>query len=50
MRLIEVRQDLILGEEGQAEWAAHLARVVADVLQSAQGLHQIENHGSHTGN
>ena len=47
--LIEVRQDLILGEEGQAEWAAHLARVVTDVLQSAPGLHTIEHHGSHTG-
>lgn len=47
--LIEVRQDLILGEEGQAEWAAHLARAVSDVLQSAEGLHRIENHGSHTG-
>ncbi|MEM9591728.1 MAG: N-formylglutamate amidohydrolase [Pseudomonadota bacterium] len=46
--LIEVRQDLILGEEGQAEWAAHLARVLSDVLQSADGLHHIENHGSHT--
>jgi predicted N-formylglutamate amidohydrolase len=47
--LVEVRQDLILGEEGQAAWGAHLARVVSDVLQSAEGLHRIENHGSHTG-
>ena len=45
--LIEVRQDLILGKEGQTEWAAHLARVVSDVLQSVDGLHRIENHGSH---
>jgi predicted N-formylglutamate amidohydrolase len=47
--LIEVRQDLILAEEGQAEWAAHLARVVTDVLRTAPGLHRIEHHGSNTG-
>jgi predicted N-formylglutamate amidohydrolase len=47
--LIEVRQDLILGEEGRAEWAAHLARVATDVLRSAPGLHCIEHHGSNTG-
>ncbi len=47
--LIEVRQDLILGEQGQAEWAAHLARVVSGVLQSTDGLNTIEYHGSHTG-
>lgn len=47
--LVELRQDLILGEDGQAEWAAHLARVVSDVLRSTPGLHQIEHHGSTTG-
>lgn len=47
--LIEVRQDLILGEAGQAEWAAHLARVVSGVLRSTNGLNAIEHHGSHTG-
>jgi predicted N-formylglutamate amidohydrolase len=47
--LIELRQDLIFGAEGQAEWAGHLARVVRDVLGSAPGLHDIEHHGSHTG-
>lgn len=47
--LIELRQDLILAEEGQAEWAAHLARVVTDVLNSAPGLNAIEHHGSNTG-
>jgi predicted N-formylglutamate amidohydrolase len=47
--LIEVRQDLILSEEGQAAWAAHLARTITDVLCSAPGLHTIEHHGSKTG-
>jgi predicted N-formylglutamate amidohydrolase len=47
--LIELRQDLIFGAEGQAEWAGHLARVVREVLGSAPGLHDIEHHGSHTG-
>jgi len=47
--LIELRQDLILSEEGQAEWAAHLARVVTDVLSSAPDLNRIEHHGSMTG-
>ena len=46
--LIELRQDLILAAEGQAEWASHLARVVRDVLRSARGLHEIEHHGSNT--
>ena len=47
--LIELRQDLIFGAEGQAEWAGHLARVVREVLGSAPGLHDIEHHGSYTG-
>lgn len=47
--LVEVRQDLILAEEGQAEWAAHLARVVHEVLHSAPKLHEIAYHGSRTG-
>jgi predicted N-formylglutamate amidohydrolase len=47
--LIELRQDLILAAEGQAEWASHLARVVQEVLQTARGLHAIEHHGSRTG-
>jgi predicted N-formylglutamate amidohydrolase len=47
--LVEVRQDLILAEEGQAEWGAHLARVLDDVLRAAPGLHRIEHHGSNTG-
>jgi len=47
--LIEVRQDLILAAEGQWEWAHHLARVVAEVLRTEPGLHEIEHHGSNTG-
>jgi predicted N-formylglutamate amidohydrolase len=47
--LVELRQDLMLSEEGQAEWAAHLARVVTDVLNSAPDLNRIEHHGSMTG-
>jgi len=47
--LIELRQDLILAPEGQAEWAGHLARVVREVLRSARGLHEIEYHGSNVG-
>lgn len=47
--LIEVRQDLILSEEGQGKWAAHLARTITDVLHAAPGLNRIEHHGSETG-
>jgi predicted N-formylglutamate amidohydrolase len=47
--LVEVRQDLILGEAGQAQWAAHLARTIKDVLNAAPGLHDIEHYGSNTG-
>ena len=49
--LIEVRQDLILGPEGQAEWGELLAGVVRKVLASrdlAARLHDIERYGSHT--
>ena len=47
--LVEVRQDLILSEEGQGIWAAHLARTITDVLNATPGLHTIEHHGSETG-
>ncbi|MGH6736035.1 MAG: N-formylglutamate amidohydrolase [Methyloceanibacter sp.] len=47
--LIEVRQDLILSEEGQAEWAAQLARVVREALRAGPRLHAIEHYGSMTG-
>ena len=49
--LIEVRQDLILGPEGQKEWGELLAGVVRKVLSSADlahRLHAIERYGSHT--
>jgi predicted N-formylglutamate amidohydrolase len=47
--LIEVRQDLILGPEGQADWALRLAGVLGKVLSDAGGvLHAVELHGSFT--
>jgi predicted N-formylglutamate amidohydrolase len=46
--LIEVRQDLILGPEGQAEWAIRLADVLRKVMRSGGPLHAIELHGSYT--
>jgi predicted N-formylglutamate amidohydrolase len=47
--LIEVRQDLILGPEGQAEWAMRLAQALRKVLDGeGSALHAIELHGSFT--
>jgi predicted N-formylglutamate amidohydrolase len=46
--LIEVRQDLVLGPEGQAEWAKHLAEVLRKVMRLGGPLHAIELHGSYT--
>jgi predicted N-formylglutamate amidohydrolase len=49
--LIEVRQDLILGPEGQKEWGELLAGVVRKVLSCADlapRLCAIERYGSHT--
>ena len=47
--LVEVRQDLILGPEGQAEWATRLARALGKVLSDAGAtLHTVELHGSIT--
>lgn len=49
--LVELRQDLILGPEGQAEWAEHLAGVMRGVLEAAETaprLHAIQHYGSHT--
>jgi predicted N-formylglutamate amidohydrolase len=48
--LIEVRQDLILGPEGQAEWAMRLAQVLRKVMRLGGPLHAIELHGSYTDN
>jgi predicted N-formylglutamate amidohydrolase len=47
--LVEVRQDLILGPETQAEWATRLAQVMRKVLSdTGSALHAIELHGSFT--
>ena len=46
--LVEVRQDLILSPEGQAEWAQRLAEVLRRVLAAEAALHAIELHGSNT--
>jgi predicted N-formylglutamate amidohydrolase len=47
--LIEVRQDLILAEEGQTEWAMQLARALRKVMQErGNALQAIELHGSYT--
>jgi predicted N-formylglutamate amidohydrolase len=44
--LIEVRQDLILAEEGQAEWGGRLAEALSQVMRAGGPLHAIELHGS----
>lgn len=41
--LVELRQDLILAEDGQAEWGGRLALALAEVMQAGGAL-----HGSHT--
>jgi predicted N-formylglutamate amidohydrolase len=47
--LVELRQDLILGPEGQAEWAERLSRVLRKVLdETGAALHAIELHSSYT--
>ena len=47
--LVELRQDLILGPEGQAEWAERLSRVLRKVLdETGAALHAIELHGAYT--
>ena len=49
--LVEIRQDLILSPEGQAEWASHLAAVLRGILKDrtlAPGLHAMVHHGSAT--
>ena len=47
--LVEVRQDLILGPEGQKQWAMRLAKALDKVPKETAGaLHAIELHGSHT--
>lgn len=47
--LVELRQDLILGPDGQAEWATRLATVLRKVLdETGSAMHAIELHGSYT--
>jgi predicted N-formylglutamate amidohydrolase len=47
--LIEVRQDLILAPEGQAEWAKRLAGALRQAMQQrGSALHAVELHGSLT--
>jgi predicted N-formylglutamate amidohydrolase len=49
--LIEIRQDLVRGEDGQREWAQRLARIMTPLLQApgaAAKLNTIEHYGSHT--
>ncbi len=47
--LIELRQDLILSEEGQGEWAERLASVLEQVLgERAADLHAVASYGSYT--
>lgn len=49
--LIEVRQDLILAPEGQAEWGDRLAGVLRAIMQDedlASELHRVQPFGSYT--
>ena len=47
--LVEIRQDLILSPEGQAEWAGRLAAILRTILQTPDvvaELHAVAHHGS----
>jgi predicted N-formylglutamate amidohydrolase len=49
--LIEVRQDLIMSPDGQAEWGDRLAEVLRTIMQDeelATELHRVQHFGSHT--
>jgi predicted N-formylglutamate amidohydrolase len=46
--LVEIRQDLIGDDEGQAVWAEKLARVLAPILAEPD-VHRIAPHASRTG-
>ncbi|MDF2999858.1 MAG: N-formylglutamate amidohydrolase [Xanthobacteraceae bacterium] len=46
--LLEIRQDLIIDEDGQREWADRLAGVLPDIL-AKQELHEVRSFGSRTG-
>lgn len=49
--IIEIRQDLIVSEEGQAEWAQRLAEALQNILAQAKAnadLRRVQHFGSHT--
>jgi len=46
--LIEIRQDLIAGEEDARDWAERLAAILAD-LNRREELHEIRHHASRAG-
>lgn len=46
--LIEIRQDLVADEAGQAEWAGRLARLLAPILADP-GLRRVRRFGSRAG-
>lgn len=51
--IVEVRQDLIRDEAGQAQWAARIAKAVGDVFgrpDLRDALHAVQYFGSHTDN
>jgi predicted N-formylglutamate amidohydrolase len=51
--LIEIRQDLIRTEAGQAAWAQRLARIIAAVLTHPRlklNLHRVQHYGSFSDN
>ncbi len=49
--IVEIRQDLIVSEGGQAEWAERLARALKSILAQADAnadLRRVQHFGSHT--
>ncbi len=49
--ILEVRQDLIRDEAGQAEWAERITKAVAGILERSDlrdSLHAVQYFGSHT--
>lgn len=46
--LIEIRQDLIAGDDGVAAWAERLAAILAG-LNRLPGMHEIRHYGSNAG-
>jgi predicted N-formylglutamate amidohydrolase len=46
--LVEIRQDLICGEDGQLEWAERLA-LVLEAINARPDIHEVRRFGSRTG-